>query len=185
MDSFLKQREWGWFQGGIALAAIFLLSAILVQPIGVSTQFVIFDGIVLDSATDLTHESATNKSGFESNNAYLNKSGGKYAESVEHPLNYAFVFVLSMILGGALGKWSSRTESQITTYQSTSMGEYLKLFIGGFLVLFGARMAGGCTSGHMMSGMMQTSVSGYAFAIAVFAVAVPTAIFLKKRGGSL
>ncbi|WP_300643307.1 YeeE/YedE thiosulfate transporter family protein [uncultured Helicobacter sp.] len=27
--------------------------------------------------------------------------------------------------------------------------------LGGFLLLYGARMAGGCTSGHMMSGIMQ------------------------------
>ena len=58
---------------------------------------------------------------------------------------------------------------------------YLAVFLGGALVLFGARLAGGCTSGHMMSGMMQTSVSGYLFAIAAFAVAVPTAIIIYGR----
>lgn len=57
---------------------------------------------------------------------------------------------------------------------------YLSMFIGGFLLLFGARFAGGCTSGHMMSGMMQSSVSGYVFAGVVFAVAIPTAIITKK-----
>ena len=39
-------------------------------------------------------------------------------------------------------------------------------------------MADGCTSGHMMSGMMQGSVSGYIFAGAVFAVAIPTALLV-------
>ena len=53
-------------------------------------------------------------------------------------------------------------------------------FIGGFLLLYGARMAGGCTSGHMMSGIMQGSISGFAFAMAVFAAAIPTAIVLKE-----
>jgi len=44
-------------------------------------------------------------------------------------------------------------------------------------------MAGGCTSGHMMSGMMQTSLSGYLFAFAAFAFAIPTAfITYRKRG---
>ncbi|MDU1312276.1 MULTISPECIES: hypothetical protein [Clostridium] len=41
-------------------------------------------------------------------------------------------------------------------------------------------MADGCTSGHMMSGMMQGSISGYVFAISVFATAIPTAIIVKK-----
>jgi hypothetical protein len=56
-------------------------------------------------------------------------------------------------------------------------------FIGGFIVLYGARLAGGCTSGHMMSGMMQTAVSGYIFALGAFIAAIPTAMFLYKRRG--
>lgn len=59
---------------------------------------------------------------------------------------------------------------------------YLVAFIGGFLVLYGARLAGGCTSGHMMSGMMQTAVSGYIFAAGAFAAAVPVAILMYKKG---
>ena len=54
-------------------------------------------------------------------------------------------------------------------------------FVGGVLVLLGARLAGGCTSGHMMSGMMQTSVSGYLFAVGAFIAAVPTAILLYRK----
>jgi len=46
------------------------------------------------------------------------------------------------------------------------------------MVLFGARLAGGCTSGNMMSGMMQTSLSGYLFAAGAFATAIPVAILI-------
>lgn len=49
-------------------------------------------------------------------------------------------------------------------------------------MLFGARLAGGCTSGHMMSGIMQTSLSGYLFALGAFAVAIPVAIIMYKKG---
>lgn len=41
-------------------------------------------------------------------------------------------------------------------------------FIGGFILLFGARMAGGCTSGHVISGGMQLAVSSLVFAVFVF-----------------
>jgi hypothetical protein len=58
---------------------------------------------------------------------------------------------------------------------------YVTVFFAGLLVLFGARLAGGCTSGHMMSGMMQTSLSGYLFAIGAFAAAVPAAVLLYRR----
>lgn len=42
-------------------------------------------------------------------------------------------------------------------------------FFGGFILIFGARMAGGCTSGHVISGGMQLAVSSLVFAIFVFA----------------
>ena len=57
----------------------------------------------------------------------------------------------------------------------------LYTFLGGFLVLFGARMAGGCTTGHVLSGMAQLSIAGFLFAAAVFAGGIPTALLLKRR----
>lgn len=183
MWSFLKQPQWQTIYGGLALAAVFLLAALLVKPIGVSTQFVIFDGILLNSTTELIQPSAVNRSGVGSDNAYLNKSGGKYAADIEQPLNYDFIFVLAMILGGFLASITRNKTAANTQTPKTSTREYFRLFIGGFLVLFGARLADGCTSGHMMSGMMQTAVSGYGFAFAVFLIAVPTAMLLSTNKG--
>ena len=129
---------------------------------------------------------------FKSTNAYLNKSGGKYAKSVAKPLNYSFVFVLSMLLGGLMGRLfgGKRQESDagqipavhVSRFGSSFLSRAIISFVGGVLVLWGARLAGGCTSGHMMSGMMQTSISGYLFALATFAVAVPTAVILYRKG---
>jgi uncharacterized protein len=42
-------------------------------------------------------------------------------------------------------------------------------FLGGFILIFGARMAGGCTSGHVISGGMQLAASSLLFAFFVFA----------------
>lgn len=42
-------------------------------------------------------------------------------------------------------------------------------FFGGFILIFGARMAGGCTSGHVISGGIQLAASSLAFAVFVFA----------------
>jgi len=55
------------------------------------------------------------------------------------------------------------------------------VFFGGVLVLFGARLAGGCASGHMISGSLQTSLSGYLFTIASFTAAIPVAILTFKK----
>lgn len=191
MKNFIYQSQWGWLSSGMALGIVFLLTVALVKPIGVSTQFVILDGIVWDLFSDqIVVEDNKAKKGYASPNAYLNKSGGKYAKNVANPLNYSFIFVLAMIAGGFI---ASRLQSGNEKKDKLSMPvvwtdcyghspgkRYLFAFIGGFLALFGARLAGGCTSGHMMSGMMQTSLSGYLFAMGTFAVAIPVAILMYK-----
>ncbi len=58
-------------------------------------------------------------------------------------------------------------------------------FIGSFLVLFGARMAGGCTSGHTLSGGIQLSVSAWVFTAAVMLGMVATAHLLYGRASWL
>jgi len=185
---------WDWKIGGFILGLAFLLAAALVKPIGVSTQFVILDGMIANTfISGLVTESNENKSVFGSTNAYLNKSGGKYAKSVAKPVNYSFVFVLSMALGGFIGRLFTRPENNkpaarvplchIHRFGEKPVLRYALAFAGGVVVLWGARLAGGCTSGHMMSGMMQTAVSGYAFALAAFAVAVPVAIIIYKKQG--
>lgn len=177
-----------WKIGGLALGLVFFLAVLLVKPIGVSTQFVIFDGI-LWNAVDSTAVTQT-ETGYTSNNAYLAKSGGKYAKTVANPFNYSFVFVLAMLIGGAISAFArggvGKLERNIPelwrqNFGDSPMKRYLAAFVGGFIVLYGARLAGGCTSGHMMSGMMQTAVSGYLFAAGAFAAAVPTALWLYRR----
>lgn len=181
-----------WFKGGILLGLVFLLAVLLVKPVGVSTQFVILDGVIWNLFSgDLIEKDTAAKSGFTSKNAYLNKSGGKYAKSVAKPLNYGFVFVLSMVIGAFL---SAKTKGPNPTALDRAAPEiwrdrfgeetwkrYTATFIGGVLVLFGARLAGGCTSGHMMSGIMQTSMSGYLFAIGAFLAAIPVALAIFGR----
>ena len=68
-------------------------------------------------------------------------------------------------------------------YGDSAAKRYLVAFVGGFIVLYGARLAGGCTSGHMMSGMMQTSLSGYIFAAGAFATAIPVALMTYRKEG--
>ncbi len=181
-----------WFKGGILLGLVFLFAVFLVKPIGVSTQFVILDGIIWNVfSDDLIDDSADSKTGYSSTNAYLNKSGGKYAKNVANPSNYSFIFVLSMVLGTFL---SARTKGPNPTdsdriapevwrnkFGEQASRRYIATFAGGILVLFGARLAGGCTSGHMMSGMMQTSISGYIFALGAFLAAIPIAIIMFGR----
>ena len=57
---------------------------------------------------------------------------------------------------------------------------YLASFAGGVLLLFGARLAGGCTSGHMISGISQLALSSFIFGVVTFSVAILAAKFLYR-----
>ncbi len=54
-------------------------------------------------------------------------------------------------------------------------------FLAGFLMLFGARIAGGCTSGHGISGMAQLSVGSTVAVAAMFAGGMLVANLFFKR----
>lgn len=183
-----------WKSGGLLLGFVFFLAVLLVKPIGVSTQFVILDGIIADAANPelVTMTETDGKKTYTSTNAYLAKSNGKYAKNISNPLNYSFVFVVAMAIGafvsamarGGIGKDERRLPSiWYANYGDTPMKRYAVAFVGGFIVLYGARLAGGCTSGHMMSGMMQTSLSGYIFAAGAFAAAIPVAMMMYRKEG--
>ena len=179
-----------WKTGGLLLGFVFFLAVLLVKPIGVSTQFVILDGIVADAVTpDFITQT---DEGYTSTNAYMAKSGGKYAKNAANPLNYSFVFVLAMMAGAFLSVMArgglERSERSMPAIWRANFGDspakrYAMAFAGGFIVLYGARLAGGCTSGHMMSGMMQTSLSGYIFAAGAFATAIPVSLLMFKKEG--
>lgn len=178
-----------WKLGGLLLGAVFFAAVLLVKPIGVSTQFVILDGIVADAVSqDFITQT---EEGWTSSNAYMAKSAGKYAKSAAEPLNYSFIFVLAMAAGAFLSArlrgGVSREERSAPKIWRANFGDtpwmrYAVAFAGGFVVLYGARLAGGCTSGHMMSGMMQTALSGYIFAAGAFLAAIPTAMMIYKEG---
>jgi len=52
--------------------------------------------------------------------------------------------------------------------------------LGGFCAAFGARWAGGCTSGHGISGTLQLAVSGWIAAAGFFVGGIITAILIYR-----
>ena len=57
---------------------------------------------------------------------------------------------------------------------------YLGAFIGGIILMFGARLAGGCTSGHGISGGLQLALSSWTFLVTLFIIGIPFAFFFYK-----
>lgn len=53
-------------------------------------------------------------------------------------------------------------------------------FAGGFIMLLGARIAGGCTSGHGISGIAQLSAGSTLAVVAMFAGGILTATLMRR-----
>lgn len=156
-------KNWSWWQGGIALGLLSTLSMVLLKPMGTSTFFPSSLAIVLKPFFP----------DFVAGNAYF--------QSVPLSIGWEHLLVLGLPLGALIAyklSGEKRTEGGESGLGRTNP---LLAFAGGFLVLFGARMAGGCTTGHILSGMSQLSVSGFLFAAAVFAGGIPAALLLKGR----
>lgn len=186
-------KDLKWMQKAMILGFSFFVAVLLVKPVGVTTQFSVATGIV-HSAVDpnVITENAGRESGYESTNAYYDRSEGKLAKSIKNPLNYSFIFVLAIPAGAYVEnrlknkknlarKATSKSSTDRSVQPKLSAKDYLPSFVSGFLLLFGARMAGGCTSGHMMSGIMQSSMSGFVFAASVFVVAIPIAVLTSNK----
>jgi len=109
---------------------------------------------------------------------------GYLGEGSANPLMDWLVFeVIGIFAGGFLSAaLAGRIRKTVERGPSISVrGRLVFAFAGGVLMGIGAKLAGGCTSGHMMSGMMQTSLSGYLFAVGAFAAGIPAAIMMYGR----
>jgi hypothetical protein len=101
----------------------------------------------------------------------------------KNPLNNSTVFmILGTVLGGALSGWlNGRFRLEIRKGPHISNGLRLTLaFIGGFIMVYGARMARGCTSGQALSGGAVLAAGSWAFMFAVFGGAYGLAYFLRR-----
>lgn len=103
-------------------------------------------------------------------------------------VEWQFMLVVGIFLGaliGAIADRSFRWEGVPPLWQERfgpSVGKRaLVALVGGLLMMIGARMADGCTSGHGLSGLMQLSASGFVVLPMFFGVALLTAMLLYRR----
>lgn len=157
-----------WAVLGVLFGVLSAASIALFGPIGVSGTYPRFIGAV---ARRIIPD-------FAAGNPYLVKMG-----TLVTPES---MLVLGLLIGGFLASrvWGGRAGGArplavVHARETTPARRYADAFIGGFLILFGARLAGGCTSGHIISGMTQLAVSSTIFAAAVFASGIGVAHLMK------
>ena len=149
---------------GVLAGFTFLLSA---KPIGASTAYARAAGLIGKVVAPRHTESL------------------KYFQDTKPKIDWEFMFVTGAIGGAFLAAWQGGelTGEWLPPMWAARFGAdslLLRLavaFAGGAVMAFGARMAGGCTSGHGISGTLQLSVGSWIALICFFiggmAVAIP------------
>jgi len=157
-----------WLTLGVIFGLVGAASIALWGPIGVSGTYPRFVGAIL-RLVDPAYAAA---------NPYLVKMG-----ELMKPETW---LVLGLVIGGfasaRLGQQpKAPAVEKVHAMETTTAKRYRDAFVGGVLIVFGARLAGGCTSGHIISGIMQLSISGMIFGAAVFASGILTAKTIRRE----
>lgn len=156
-----------WLATGISLAVlngIVFLSVVSNRQIGASTTF----PFVADWLAGVTQNS--------------------YFEAIQKSGRWEVVFLAGAALSGLILSLLNREfkiqlihDNWKNFKNNSRSSRILWSLFGGFILIFGARMAGGCTSGHVISGGMQLAVSSLVFAAFVFGGLLVTGRFFYGK----
>ncbi len=109
-----------------------------------------------------------------------------YFKDMPPRVSWGFVFVVATIVGGAIAALTGGefANAWLPSIWEARFGDSVGLraavaLPGGLLMAFGARLAGGCTSGHGISGTLQLNLASWITVICFFVggVAVALALF--------
>jgi uncharacterized membrane protein YedE/YeeE len=102
--------------------------------------------------------------------------------------DYGTLFLVGTFLGGLAAAVSGkgfRIEAVPDVWRERFGPSVIKRMagavLGGVLVMYGARLAGGCTSGHGISGSLQLAVGSWTFFMVMFAAGTATALIVFRK----
>lgn len=173
MISILTMTEWSPYAVGVGIGLLsccaFLLSD---RPIGCSTAFARTSGMMERLLRGVKVREMP------------------YYKQFAPEIDWEWMLVLGVFAGAmtsALLSGELRLEWVPTLWAATFGPEHLPrlvtAFAGGVILGFGARWAGGCTSGHGISGTLQLAVSGWLAVVAFFLSGGITAYLKYTLGG--
>jgi len=165
---YLRMKHWSPYVVGALIGVLSWFAFFSVdRPIGVSTALSKTAGMIAGAVAP-EHVAR---------NAYFTK--------FRPAVDWEWVLVVGLALGAFVSSRLSGdrpaepVEGPWRTRFGTSRGKrYAAAFLGGAILMFGARLAGGCTSGHGISGSLQLAVSGWLFFASIFASGLATAFVL-------
>lgn len=174
----LRRRSWSPYAVGFGIGILSWISfATANHPIGITTAFENTAALIGTAVAPATADSS----------AYY---AVKATENKSPKINWEWMLVLGVFFGAYVSARLSGDQSRekvpaLWTWRfGPGVGKrYAGAFLGGALMMFGARMAGGCTSGHGISGALQLALSSWIFLFLVFFTGIVTAWILFGREG--
>lgn len=174
----LRQRSWSPYLVGALLGVLSWFSfATVDKPLGITTAF--------ENTAALMEKGAAPQ--WADTNPYY----AARAEEKKPPgIDWEWMLVVGVFVGAALSSQLSgdRPKEKVPALWKWRFGDstakrYFGAFLGGALMMFGARLAQGCTSGHGISGALQLAVSSWLFLPMLFGSAIATAFLLFGKEG--
>lgn len=172
----MKSKTWNPYIAG-ALAGLLLVLSVLIagKYLGASTTFA-------RSAAVIEKSVGIDTSVFE----YFTIKKGKYGPG-SLP-NWQLLFVVGVFVGSLISAAAGRTFKIMKVppmwaerFGHSPAKRAVAAFIGGAVALIGVRLAGGCPSGHGLSGLAQLAVSGFIAMAFFFLAGMITARLMYKN----
>jgi len=165
------QRRLPWWLGGILMAFLLLFTFSIFganRPIGASTYVPYYAGILFG----------------------MDPQQYTYLQEIEKPGAWEGVMLLGVFVGGLFTsifitktfRLSIRPTGWKVYKNSSVKSRLLWSFVSGFFLIIGARLAGGCTSGHFLSGMSQAVLSSMIFGAVVLVTLIVTGKLFYNTG---
>jgi uncharacterized membrane protein YedE/YeeE len=171
---WLRMESWSPYVVGIGIGILSWISfAVSDKPLGCSTAFARTAGMLerLFRGKKVDHK--------------------PYYRKFAPAIDWEWMLVLGVIIGAFVsaklsgefalewvpGLWQAEVGSRWT---SGPAARWVVALLGGVIMGIGARWAGGCTSGHGISGMLQLAVSSWLAATSFFVGGIMTAMVIFK-----
>ncbi len=165
---FLKAEQWSPYLVGSLIGVLSWITFIVSdKPIGCSTAFARTGGMIEKIFRgNKTHERL-------------------YYKKFTPDFDWEWMLVLGVLIGSFVSAYISGrlTWLWVPEFWAETVGDgrfkrWLIALVGGIIMGFGARWAGGCTSGHGISGTLQLAVSSWLAALCFFAGGIVSAMFI-------
>lgn len=171
MHNPFAKRSWSPYVVGVGIGVLSWFAFWSAgHPLGITTPFEHTAAIVMKAAVPTLAES----------NDYYQEHSPK--------IGWESMLVVGVLLGSIISVFVSGDREPITVppLWKSRFGPSVALrvtvaFLAAGLMMFGARLAQGCTSGHGISGSLQLAASSWLFSLIFFSIAILTAFLVYGR----